>query len=61
MATRPPCGPCAAAAARRRNEQLLYVWTSGDGQTTVEYDSVMAAKAKVLRKGGTYTVTTKGA
>lgn len=46
------CAPC-ANKVRRAN--MKYVWT--DGTNTVIYDTEMAAKAKVLRKGGTYTPT----
>lgn len=33
---------------------LLYEWTSEDGSQTMEYASLVAAKAKVMRKGGSY-------
>lgn len=38
----------------RSTEQ--YVWTSADGTSTVIYTSEIAAKAKVMRKGGSYTL-----
>jgi len=36
-----------------RKSTTKYVWTGDDG-STVEYDHEIQAKAKVLRKGGTY-------
>lgn len=42
----------ACACKKRKSQQ--YVWTSGDGLTTVTYNTEIEAKAKVLRKGGTY-------
>jgi hypothetical protein len=54
--SRPPCGGCAAAARRRSNGVVTkYVWQSDDGFESIEYDSEIQAKAKVSRKGGTYT------
>lgn len=47
------CGPC---AAKRRAANQKFRWT--DGTNVVVYDTEMAAKAKVLRKGGTYTIQT---
>lgn len=38
--------------ACKKRSTTQYVWT--DGKTTVVYDSEMAAKAKVIRKGGSY-------
>lgn len=32
-----------------------YVWTSADGTETMTYDSEIQARAKVMRKGGSYT------
>lgn len=50
------CGGCAAARARRGlTRETKYVWTSDDGMDVVTYDSEMQAKAKVIRRGGTYT------
>lgn len=46
------CGQCAINAARRRGDNYQFVWTDGDN--TVVYEDEMAAKAKVLRKGGSY-------
>lgn len=48
------CGGCALSAARRRGENLRYEWT--DGKNVVVYESEMSAKAKVLRKGGSYKI-----
>lgn len=31
-----------------------YLWTAPDGLSTMTYDTEIQAKAKVLRKGGTY-------
>lgn len=42
--------PCGCSKRRR----VKYVWTSEDGEMTVTYDTEVAAKAKVIRKGGTY-------
>lgn len=44
------CTPCAAKRARRKGTK--YLWT--DGTNTVRYDSELAAKSKVQRKGGSY-------
>lgn len=38
----------------KKNNRLRYKWVSGDSQTTILYDSEMAAKAKVIRVGGSY-------
>lgn len=35
-----------------KNKPTLYEWT--DGKNTVVYTSLLAAKAKVHRKGGSY-------
>jgi hypothetical protein len=51
------CGACAAAAARRAGLNQRYKWTGVDKDgnlLTVVYDTEMQAKAKVLRKGGSY-------
>lgn len=37
----------------RGRSKATFVWT--DGVTTIIYSSETAAKAKVIRKGGTYT------
>lgn len=50
-----PCAPCAAAAARRAAQnEYEYVWTSADNQTVIVYAKEEVAKAKVMRKGGSY-------
>lgn len=55
------CGGCAARAARRANAaNLKYEWTSADGSQKMTYDTLMQAKAKVMRKGGTYTTVKEG-
>ena len=41
-----------ACACKKRTSQK-YVWTGADGQT-VTYGTELEAKAKVLRKGGSY-------
>lgn len=43
--------PCAC----KKGQNRTYVWTSLDGKSTQEYPTEVQAKAKVLRKGGTYT------
>lgn len=43
------CTPCANKRARQPKK---YEWT--DGKVTVQYDTELAAKAKVNRKGGSY-------
>ena len=42
------------ACSCRQRKNFKYVWT--DGTDTVIYDSEIAAKAKVLRKGGSYKI-----
>lgn len=42
----------ACSCKNRRN--VTYVWTSLDGTETMEYPSEIQAKAKMLRKGGSY-------
>lgn len=51
------CASCAAARARREN--LQFVWTSADGSETITYPSLLQAKAKVHRKGGSYVAVSK--
>lgn len=53
---RPACGGCAARRAARQaaRQPVEYVWTSGDGTEEVIYPELIQAKAKVLRKGGSY-------
>jgi len=42
-----------ACACKNRKKQK-YMWTSSDGSETVEYNTELEAKAKVMRKGGSY-------
>lgn len=49
-----------ACACRGRKTQK-YVWTSEDGTSTVTYNTEIEAKAKVIRKGGTYKPAPSGA
>jgi hypothetical protein len=42
------------ACACKGRKKSQYVWTSADGQTKVTYNTEIEAKAKVLRKGGSY-------
>ena len=42
----------ACGCTKRR--RVKYVWTSDDGETQLVYDTEVAAKAKVIRKGGSY-------
>lgn len=42
-----------ACACRGRREKTKYEWSDGKG-TTVVYNTEIEAKAKVLRKGGSY-------
>lgn len=44
----------------RGRSQVEYVWTSDDGAVKMTYDSEVQAKAKVLRKGGSYVEVNKG-
>lgn len=39
----------------QKDKGKTFIWTSDDGQTSVIYTSEIAAKAKVMRKGGSYT------
>ena len=50
-----------ACACSKRRQKFNYVWTSADGTESVTYDTEIQAKAKVTRKGGTYTATPKAA
>lgn len=43
------------ACACRKGVNRVYVWKSLDGTQTQEYPTEVQAKAKVIRKGGTYT------
>lgn len=40
-------------ACNKRN-RAKFVWTSADGQTSTTYNTEIEAKAKMIRKGGTY-------
>ncbi len=40
-------------ACKGRNK-TKYLWTSADGATTMTYSTELEAKAKVMRKGGSY-------
>jgi acetyl-CoA carboxylase beta subunit len=42
-----------ACACKGRKKQQ-YVWTSADGTQTMVYNTELEAKAKVIRKGGSY-------
>lgn len=42
-----------ACSCNKRKTQK-FVWTSGDGSQTTTYNSEIEAKAKVMRKGGSY-------
>lgn len=46
------------ACSCTKRKGAKYVWT--DGTFTVVYDTEIQAKAKVLRKGGSYTVQPQG-
>lgn len=41
------------ACSCKKNTGSKYKWTGDDGSVVV-YDSIMAAKAKVIRKGGSF-------
>lgn len=49
-----PCGGCAARRAAERARKIEYVWTSSRGDLTVVYPKESIAKAKMMRKGGSY-------
>lgn len=40
--------------ACNKRKKRKFTWTSANGETSQVYDSEIEAKAKVLRKGGTY-------
>lgn len=40
-----------------KRAQQTYTWTSADGSISQTYSSEVQAKAKVIRKGGTYVPT----
>lgn len=46
-----PCGSCAARGGRPKGP---FIWTSADETQTQEYDTEIQAKARVIRKGGSY-------
>lgn len=50
--------PCAIGCGGDRGKK--YVWTSADGSQTMEYTKEIVVKAKVQRKGGSYTTVQKG-
>lgn len=43
------------ACACKKRRKMTYVWTSSDGSETMPYATELEAKAKVMRKGGSYT------
>jgi hypothetical protein len=45
----------------KNRKKFSYVWTSADGSQTVTYTTEIEAKAKVLRKGGTYDTVARTA
>ena len=51
------CGGCAARAAARRAAKFKYLWTGHDrdgNEIHTEYEEEIEAKAKVLKRGGSY-------
>lgn len=42
------------ACACKGRSKSKFIWTSADGTETMTYNSEIEAKAKVLRKGGSY-------
>jgi len=48
------------ACACKGRKKATYVWTSADGVVTMTYNTELEAKAKVMRKGGTYKTLTVG-
>lgn len=42
------------ACSCKNRPKRKFEWTSLDGESTMVYDTEIQAKAKVLRKGGTY-------
>jgi acetyl-CoA carboxylase beta subunit len=48
------------ACACKNRSTSKYVWTSADGSETMTYNTEIEAKAKVLRKGGSYKPVTAG-
>lgn len=53
------CGGCAARRAAEAARAIEYVWTSSDGNTEIIYPSESIAKAKVMRRGGSYVPRNK--
>lgn len=47
------------ACACKKNVNKIFVWTSLDGTQTQEYPTEVQAKAKVIRKGGSYEPVAK--
>lgn len=54
------CGGCAARRAAEAAGKMTYVWTSSDGATEAEFTKETVAKAKVMRKGGSYVAKQGG-
>lgn len=49
------------ACACKGRKKATYVWTSPDGSQTMTYTTEIEAKAKMMRKGGSYvTVPNEG-
>lgn len=48
------------ACACNKRKKSQYVWTSTDGSQTMTYSTEIEAKAKVIRKGGTYKTVSLG-
>jgi hypothetical protein len=48
-----------ACACSKRKQEVNYVWTSADGTETMTYTSLLQAKAKMHRKGGSYVAVPK--
>lgn len=42
------------ACSCKKRTAVQYVWTSDDGKTQIIYPSLIQAKAKVHRRGGSY-------
>lgn len=47
------------ACACKRGQNKIFVWKSLDGAETQEYPTEVQAKAKVIRKGGSYEILAK--
>lgn len=50
----------ACGCRKTKNQKFLWTPPEGSNLPEVEYDSEITAKAKVLRKGGSYKTVTKG-